>query len=63
MLNSLLKYFRKQPLSIEAYHAYINKLPQAIHVQWVRDDGFIVGEIQADDKYLMTQAKSAEEFV
>jgi hypothetical protein len=47
----------------EVLIAQYHKLPDQIQVSWFRDDGFIIGNIDADGHKYMTQALSAKEFV
>lgn len=47
----------------EAYFAYLHRLPNEIQVSWFRDDGLIVGKVNAGDKEFMTQGANADEFI
>lgn len=48
----------------ESFDAYLNKLPDAIRVNWFRDGDFIIGKVETDDgTSFMTQAKNSDEFV
>lgn len=53
----------KPKLEKEAYDAYFNRLPNAIQVEWFRDDDFIIGRITVENEEFFTQALSAGEFV
>lgn len=59
----ILRKLFKPKLYPEAYFAYFRKLPNEIHVAWFRDDGMIVGKVQAGDKEFVTQGKNAEDFI
>lgn len=59
----LLKRFFKPEIYPEAFFAYFHKLPQKIDVSWFRDEGMIVGKVQAGDKEFITQGKNVDDFI
>lgn len=65
-LNKRIPFLRrlfKPNLSPEAYFAYFNRLPERIQVEWFRDDGMIVGKVEAGTKKFMTQGNDADDFI
>ncbi len=63
-MNKLFKILGLKPrLSREAIEAYLNRLPDVIQVDWVRNDDFIVGEVKAGEHTFMTQGKDAQDFI
>ncbi len=47
----------------EVLVAYYQKLPSNIQVSWWRDDGYIVGNVEAGALTFPTQGKNAEDFI
>lgn len=61
--SKLLQRFFKPKIYPEAYFAYFNRLPNEIRVSWFRDDGMIVGKVNAGSKEFMTQGVNADDFI
>lgn len=61
--SRLLRKLFKPEIYPEAYFAYFHKLPNEIQVSWFRDDGMIVGKVQAGAKQFMTQGVGADDFI
>lgn len=61
--SRLLRKLFKPEIYPEAYFAYFHKLPNEIQVSWFRDDGMIIGKIQAGAKEFMTQGTGADDFI
>lgn len=59
----ILRKIFKPELYPEAFFAYFHRLPDQIHVEWFRDDGMIIGKVQAGDKEFMTQGADADDFI
>ncbi len=55
--------FSKPEIYPEAFFAYFHRLPDKLQVSWFRDDGMIVGKVNAGDKEFMTQGADAEDFI
>lgn len=48
----------------ESFDCYNQKLPKNVNVNWKReDDGYIVGNVNADGYEFMTQGKNAKDFI
>jgi len=61
--SKLLQWFFKEKIYPEAYFAYFNRLPNEIQVSWFRDDGMIMGKVNAGGKEFMTQGVNADDFI
>lgn len=60
---NIFNIFQKKKLSVEAFYAYYNRLPDEIEVRWFRDGKMIVGEVSDGKKRFMTQGRDANDFV
>lgn len=61
--NEMWKRVFKPEIFPEAFFAYFHKIPNNIHVEWFRDDKFIVGNITAGEKKFVTQGVDADDFI
>src|SRR3989344_2693788 len=61
--STLLRRFFKPEIYPEAYFAYFKKLPNEIQVNWFRDEGMIIGKVNAGGKEFMTQGEDADDFI
>lgn len=59
----LRKLLFKPKIYPEAFFAYFNKLPNQVSVSWFREDGLIIGEVNAGGKKFVTQGNSPEDFI
>ncbi len=56
--------FPKKNIFKESLECYGDKLPKTVKVSWTREnDGFIVGQIEADGNQFLAQGKNAEDFI
>lgn len=62
LVNLKNKIFHPEIIQ-EVATSYNHKLPTHVEVSWFRDGDFIIGNINIEGNVVMTQAKSAEEFV
>lgn len=58
-----LRKIFKPEIYPEAFFAYLHKLPNDIRVSWFRDEGMIVGTVNAGAKEFMTQGEGADDFI
>ncbi len=61
--NTIKSGLFNQPLSREAFEAYLGRLPDNIQVSWFRDGEFIIGNVMAGDNQFVTQGLDADDFV
>lgn len=47
----------------EAFFAYFHRLPSELKVSWFRDDGMIVGRVNAGSKEFVTQGTDTDDFI
>ena len=62
-LQQLKRAVIKPQLIREAFIAYGNRLPQVIKVDWKRENGYIVGWVQAEGREFVTQGKNGTDFI
>lgn len=58
-----LQRFFRPTIFPEAYFAYFHRLPDQVQVSWFRDEGMIIGKVDAGGKIFMTQGENAEDFI
>ena len=61
--KQVLQRFSKPEIYPEAFFAYFHRLPDELQVSWFRDEGMIVGKVNAGDKEFMTQGTDADDFI
>ena len=61
--KQIAQKFYKPKIHREAFFAYFHRLPEKLQVSWFREDGMIIGTINAGDKEFMTQGTDAEDFI
>lgn len=61
--KQVLQKFSKPEIHREAFFAYFHRLPEKLQVSWFRDDGMIIGTVNAGDKEFMTQGADADDFI
>lgn len=47
----------------EAFFVYFHRLPSELQVSWFRDDGMIVGKVNAGGKEFVTQGSDTDDFI
>ena len=61
--KQVLQKFSKPDIHREAFFAYFHRLPEKLQVSWFRDDGMIVGTVNAGGKEFVTQGTDADDFI
>ena len=61
--KQVLQKFAKPEIQGEAFFAYFHRLPEKLQVSWFRDDGMIIGTVNAGGKEFMTQGADADDFI
>src|SRR3990167_5340378 len=58
-----LRKIFKSKIYPEAFFAYFHRLPNEVQVNWFREDGMIIGKVNAGGKEFMTQGVDADDFI
>lgn len=61
--KKIQRKFFKPEIYPEAFFAYFHKLPNELQVSWFRDDGMIVGRVNAGGKEFVTQGSDTNDFI